>query len=1317
MGKKFKLLTSFVLTIILSVFAGTVSAEPYTINFDKETQKLVKSEGDIFDNADSAMPGDTITAKIQFKNSALTEREIFFYIKPLADTDEKTAQLLDNIDMSVYTEKDSTKNAIYDGKMSEAVLTSSEPTIYSLGKLKPGESFTYKAELRISEKLGNTYALSSVPLSWTFFISDSGLKVKTPKANPVGDTYMDKQDIELSCETDGADIYYTVDGSKPTKASAKYAGPITVAKNTTIQAYACKPEYEESDVMTEDYSIKCYPPVMSPGSGIYAEDPKVEMTSKTTGAVIYYTTDGSTPGTNSSRYTAPVSINKNTTIKAIAIKEQCLSSEVATENYKIKCITPEITPPGGTYEGSVSVTITSDTPESEIRYTSNGSTPTVNSKKYTEPIVVDKNSVVKAIAVKTGCEPSEAAQEEYKIKAEPPVIDPKSGEYTDQVSVTISHPDKNAKIYYTTDGAEPTSDSDVYNKPITVKNMTSIKAMAVVPEKIESDAVQENYEIVLSSPVIKPESGTFTDHVRVAISHKRPDVELRYTTDGTEPTEKSNLFNDQLLIEQSCTVTAKAFYPRTKASEAVDETYTIEEIVKSNLEPPTIDPKGGLYNDNIIVTISHTDPSAIIRYTTDGSEPIETSPIYRSPLDVDTNTVVSAKAFPPEGSKDKLPSSSVAEIYKIKSNPPTIEPSGGEYKGNVFVEIKHPSPNVTILYTTDGTDPSVNSTTYDNPVNVSENTVITAIAIETGKEPSEPVSEKYTIENLPPEITPKGGTYNDSVIVSIKHNDPDVTIRYTTDGSKPDENSLIYKDPFPISSNTTVTADAIKENTMDSQAVNETYKIKVSTPEITPKGGTYKEEIKVSIKHPDPDVTIRYTTDGSRPDETSLIYKEPFPISSNTIITADAIKENMEGSDPVSEEYKIELPAPNITPKGGTYDDSVTVTISSPVPNVTIRYTTDGSEPDKFSEEYTEPFKVDQNIQITAKSFNDDNEPSEPAVEVYRVKVKKPVISPKGGEYQNEVLVTITCDTPNSIIRYTTDGSSPTESSLVYFEPIKITEHTKITAIAYADDMEPSDSATEVYSFSIVGKVSRPAADPIGGTYSKEIDVSIHCETPDAVIRYTTDGTEPTENSLIYKVPIHVDKKITIKAIAVKPGLDNSDQMIETYTFKVAAPTATPLGGTYYRSQNVTLDCETPGVEIHFTLDKEVPSVDSEEYLDKIHLSKNTTIKAIATKPGWDDSDIMIEKYKMVKKEEPEVVTPPVQLHYDPAPEVVHAETAFNQTEAPVIEPDIPEAPITPDEVKTGVNGTPDITLGYVFAIIGTLFVGIAALSNKHSKK
>lgn len=76
-------------------------------------------------------------------------------------------------------------------------------------------------------------------------------------------------------------------------------------------------------------------PMATPGAGAVASGTKVELSTETEGADIYYTTNGSTPTTSSTKYTEPIEVTAAVTIKAIAVRDDMFDSPVLTAAYTI----------------------------------------------------------------------------------------------------------------------------------------------------------------------------------------------------------------------------------------------------------------------------------------------------------------------------------------------------------------------------------------------------------------------------------------------------------------------------------------------------------------------------------------------------------------------------------------------------------------------------------------------------------------------------------------------------------------------------------------------------------------------------------------------------------------------------------------------------------------------------------------------------------------------------------------------------------------------------------------------------------------------
>ena len=156
--------------------------------------------------------------------------------------------------------------------------------------------------------------------------------------------------VSIASATTGSTIYYTTDGGTPTASSTGYVSPFTVTSPTTVKAVATKLGYASSSVTTLTISQVATPTIQNNGSNA------ISITTTTDGATIHYTIDGSTPTTSSTEYIEPLTDNvSNVVIKAIAVKENMIASEVGSGSVILRCATPVITRVGMTFTLSCSM--------------------------------------------------------------------------------------------------------------------------------------------------------------------------------------------------------------------------------------------------------------------------------------------------------------------------------------------------------------------------------------------------------------------------------------------------------------------------------------------------------------------------------------------------------------------------------------------------------------------------------------------------------------------------------------------------------------------------------------------------------------------------------------------------------------------------------------------------------------------------------------------------------------------------------------------------------------------------------------------------
>ena len=149
-----------------------------------------------------------------------------------------------------------------------------------------------------------------------------------------------------------------------------------------------------------------------------------------------------------------------------------------------------------------------------------------------------------------------------------------------------------------------------------------------------------------------------------------------------------------------------------------------------------------------------------------------------------------------------------------------------------------------------------------------------------------------------------------------------------------------------------------------------------------------------------------------------------------------------------------------------------------------------------------------------------------------------------------------------------------------------------------------------------MNQVKTPVISPDTEAQTGDVSVTITCATADATIRYTTDGTNPTSSSgTVYSGAFTVSCSATVKAIAYKAEMDDSEIASQAYTITVPTPTFSLPAGTYYdANQSVTLSLPTAhtGTVIKYTTNGDDPSSSSTTYSSAITVTEGTTtIKAI----------------------------------------------------------------------------------------------------------
>jgi len=334
----------------------------------------------------------------------------------------------------------------------------------------------------------------------------------------------------------------------------------------------------------------------------------------------------------------------------------------------------------------------------------------------------------------------------------------------------------------------------------------------------------------------------------------------------------------------------------------------------------------------------------------------------------------------------------------------------------------------------------------------------------------------------------------------------------------------------------------------------------VAVPLLSPQAGTYSSAFDVAITTTTAEATIRYTTDGSEPTTASgTAYTAPVHVDSTLTLKAVAYRTGWTTSAVVTGQYTIEplVSAPVFSPGPGTYMLAQDVTMTTATTGAEIRYTTDGSTPTAASGTlYAGAVHIAESLTLRAVAYRAGWTTSIVTSGQYLIgpQAAAPMFAPGPGTYADPQDVAISTSTAGAGIRYTTDGSTPTAAlGTLYAAPVHIAGSLTLKAVAFQAGWRNSPVTSGSYTIGF--QVAAPVFDPTPGTYESAQDVAITTATSGATIRYTVNGTTPTESvGTVYAAPVHISETLTLKAVAYRAGWTTSSVTSALFTIEPPEP-------------------------------------------------------------------------------------------------------------------------------------------------------------------
>jgi sugar lactone lactonase YvrE len=709
--------------------------------------------------------------------------------------------------------------------------------------------------------------------------------------------------------------------------------------------------------------------------------------------------------------------------------------------------------------------------------------------------------------------------------------------------------------------------------PSHTRRWPALLLLSLLPFLALLQSCSDSFAVVTRTPTISPAGGEFSAPVTVTLTDITPSAAIFYTLDGTTPTSSSTHYTAPFNLAQSATVQAIATAPQAIPSFIARATFTV--AISPVAAAPTFAPPAGTYTTAQSVTLSDATPNATIYYTTNGTTPTTTSPIYTTPIPVSSSETISAIASAPGYTIS--PIATAAYIIQIpQTAAPTFAPPAGTYTAAQSVTLADATPNATIYYTTNGTTPTTSSTPYTTPLPVSASETISAIAIAPGYTLSPIATAAYTIQ-IPASTCANPGP---GIICTIAGNGTGVS---SGDGGP--ATSAGMASPWGVALDASGNLYIGDANGLRIRKVTPAGIISTVAGNGSPGyGGDGGPATSASVATPDElaldSVGNLYIADEYCPcirmvntagiistfagNHTAGSTGDGGPATSAQLNGPIGVKFDAVGNLYIADRFADNIR--KVTPAG---------IISTVAGNGTSSSTGDGGPATSagLSQPYDVAFDATGNMYISEGSG---------------ARVRK--VTPAG------IISTFAGDGASG---YAGDGGPATSAELndphglnfdaagnLYIGDInnqrvrKITPAGIISTFAgnglggFSGDGGPATSAGLTYPEDIVfdpsgnmyiadwgnhrvrkvfsSTTAAPNFTPPAGAYATTQTVTIASTTPNATIYYTTNGTTPTTSSNVYTAPLTVSTSETIEAIAIAPGYTTSPVATAIYTISPA---------------------------------------------------------------------------------------------------------------------------------------------------------------------
>ncbi len=985
-------------------------------------------------------------------------------------------------------------------------------------------------------------------------------------------------------------------------------------------------------------------PVISPSTGPYATPTSVTITDSTPNAVIYYTTDGTTPTVASAVYNGAIPINATGTIQATAQAPGDGLSAVASATYTIQ--SPAVAYPSGfattqglAFNGGAGIrggvlqltdgganearsafftspmnvqAFTTDFDFQMLKAQADGFTFVIQSQGLTalgtagsglgygaSPTTLTGASIGKSVAIKfdffnnVGEGPdSTGIYQNGAPPATPATTLVGTGivlNNGDVIHAHIVYDGTNLTLTLTDATAKATA-SVVF--PVNIPSVVGANTAYVgfTGGAGGSSSIQDILDWTFvpaattqtATPVISPGTNSYATSTAVTISDATPGAVIYYTTDGTVPTAASAVYSGQVPVNATGTIQAVAQAPGFGLSGVATATLTIQ-------APSPAYPSG--FNALGLTLNAGARVSGTALQLTDGGANEARSAYF--------TTAMNVQAFVTDFDFQAVSATADGFTFVIQNQGLNAVGSTGGALGYGV------SPS-------SGTGASVGKSValkFDFYSNSGEGADSTGVYVN-GAVPTLPATNLTgTGIQLKSGHALHAHIVYDGVHLTLTLTDP------TTSPVTTVTESYAINIPATVGANTAFvgfTAGtgglSATQNILD---WNYTVEIPPSTvtalPVISPGTASYPTPAIVTIADATSNAVIYYTTDGSTPTLTSKIYNAPIPINVTTTIQAMAQAPGDSPSGAASATLTIQSPTVSYPPASGFAGQGLTLNGGATV-NGTVLQLTDGGIYEARSAFFNSPV----NVQAFTSDF--DFQVLNASADGFAFVIQNQglnAVGSSGGALGYGV-------SPS-----TGTGASIGKSVALKFDIFSNSGEGNDSTGIYTNGSAPTLPSTNLSNTGVVLKSGHPIRAHIvyDGT-------NLTLTLTDATANATATAVFPVN------IPSIVGGSTAYVGFTGGAGGTSAVQNILDWSFNSTAPfTAAPSfglpAGTYLGPQSITINDATPGAVTYYTTNGTTPGTSSTVYSPgtPIVISSTTTLQAIAMAPGEPLSTVTSATY------------------------------------------------------------------------------------------